>query len=1836
MYTILIKTSHDGGTPAIAAIPVTVRAPVAAVSTSPIGAVVGVTTSDIEVVGFTQVDGTALQDTAIIDWGDGTTSPGTIVADPDYGSDFEVRGQHTYSGPGTFAVRVTLTDAGGYTHEIDTYATAVPAVNGWSTTQLSDDPTYGQSQALGDVSISLNTGALSVSQPLDFDLNPGTSVGLNPALVYNSAAAGGTPTVQLDLHSQNTDPLPDQIQVAFAWDGQEYGDPVTFTTGDREPGQDYVLSLPTNAPPDDKTGQFGWQAQVTFVSGTGSDVTDATGVFTGTAFVVDEANSPYGAGWGIAGVDTLIPVCGGLMWVTGTGGYEFFAQGTGDTYTSPAGTFGTLVYVPDEGYEYTAKDQTVSDFDAKGDLTLVTDRDGLTTQYAYNGDDSLASVTAADGGVTTFAYGGGGLAQITEPGGRAWTFAANGNLTGWTTPDGTTRTFEYDDDHHLTMDTWGAIETTVSYTDNVVTEVVRGDQTWTVDSVAGLGFADPVGTTATPAARVTDPLGYQTQYQVTSGDVPLAVTRPDGLTQTWKLLDGVLVTSATDFLGQTTTTQYGSVSGVTDGDVTGITNPDGSHLSYGYDPLYHQMTSSTDGNGNPTTYGLNATGDRTSTTDPLSDTTTDVWADGLLMSETDAVGDVTSYTYTQYRQTSTVTHTGPTGIVSSTATYTYDAAGNLSTMTDGVGDVTTYVYDGENRLVSTTDPDHNTTSTTYTPDGQVAGTTDANGIVTTYAYNTQGLVTQVVGNADGATAADRRTTLTAYDADGDPTAVTDPLGNVTRTYYDVDGRAVAVTDPNGYTSNTLYDADGNPTETVDNVGNTTLTAFDAMSRPISTAVYSSAATGSTLVTSNQTVYDADGNATLQTDGDGNQTQTRYDAANRLTYEADAAGTAAAVRTTTSYDPAGRATLVVDGTGDSTLTAYDAEGRSLGQTIVSAAGTVVTESTTQYDLAGRPTASVDPDGTTHLTGYDPAGRVTLSTSVDATGTVVAQTTTRYDQAGNPTATIDGDGHTTLTAYDAFGEATRVQSPAAGDGAATSAYDLDGRLTLATDADGNETYDVYDADGNLLSEEVDDAEGDVDTYSRKAYDPDGNLIGLIDGDSHVTSYAYDALGRQTTSDAGVDGPAGTDAKTTDAYDGAGNLTEVVDADGNVTQSAFDADNRLTAETLYDDEGDVVRQRTYAYDADGRQTLITDGVGNTTLSTYDAAGQLLTQTVRGPNTGGGTSHPDAREAAPAEATELPVAGQDSLAAQTGSSLVTRFAHPDGASQSATTTSLVSSANPTASGQAITFTATVASSPPGGGTPTGSVTFEDGTTVLGTATLTGGVATYATSALSAAPHGITAVYAGNGTFTTSTSAVLTEAVNPVSTVQLVGSTLVVQAPSTTNNTVNVAPSGSGSVTVVLNGTTVGTYSVPAGGVEVIDGGAGSQAQLTPAAGLNYTFVAGDPSDTLNVYAPATTGGSGIHFVTVAGASAGVAGTYVNTSQLSGGAALGSVWFSAAAPPTGVGLVGAGTADQFDVTLQAAASYSVFGNGGADTLNVNAPATATAGVHYVTYSGTVSGVVWGGVSATPAAGGALLGALSFYESSPFAAVGLYGTANADTFDVTPVAATAFYAIGNGGADVLNDYAPTTAGIVAATASGGAYTGINTTPFAGGASLGVVFAATANPFAAINLYGTANNDAFSVIPIAATTFDVYGNGGSGDVLYVNAPAAAGIHDTTYPGNGGTYVTTTAASGGRTWGPCGSRPPTRRGRPSCTGRRVPTRSTLPPRARPTTRCSGPAGPGTSCTTTPRRRPAGRRCITPRVPAATLPGRTWLRTGRPTAPSSGSSGTTRCRPRSPCLR
>jgi hypothetical protein len=95
------------------------------------------------------------------------------------------------------------------------------------------------------------------------------------------------------------------------------------------------------------------------------------------------------------------------------------------------------------------------------------------------------------------------------------------------------------------------------------------------------------------------------------------------------------------------------------------------------------------------------------------------------------------------------------------------------------------------------------------------------------------------------------------------------------------------------------------------------------------------------------------------------------------------------------------------------------------------------------------------------------------------------------------------------------------------------------------------------------------------------------------------------------------------------------------------------------------------------------------------------------------------------------------------------------------ATTTDLKASLNPVIAGQSVVFTANVVAVPPGAGTPTGTVTFKDGNVVLGTATISGGTATFSTRFSTPGSHTVTAVYNGDSNFAGSSQSVI-EQVNP------------------------------------------------------------------------------------------------------------------------------------------------------------------------------------------------------------------------------------------------------------------------------------------------------------------------------------------------------------------------------------------------------------------------------------------------------------------------------------------
>ncbi len=153
-------------------------------------------------------------------------------------------------------------------------------------------------------------------------------------------------------------------------------------------------------------------------------------------------------------------------------------------------------------------------------------------------------------------------------------------------------------------------------------------------------------------------------------------------------------------------------------------------------------------------------------------------------------------------------------------------------------------------------------------------------------------------------------------------------------------------------------------------------------------------------------------------------------------------------------------------------------------------------------------------------------------------------------------------------------------------------------------------------------------------------------------------------------------------------------------------------------------------------------------------------------------------------------------------------------------TTTSLASSANPASAGSPVTLTAQITGS---GVLPTGSVTFQDGSVVLGTASVAGSVATLTTAALSPGQHVLLAIYAGDTNHLTSTSNPLLQSVNQHTSTVLTSSAnpAVAGAPITfavsVSNGATTPPTGSVSLldgsttlaTAVLGGTGSATFTL-------------------------------------------------------------------------------------------------------------------------------------------------------------------------------------------------------------------------------------------------------------------------------------------------------------------------------------------------------------------------------------------------------------------------------------------
>jgi hypothetical protein len=200
----------------------------------------------------------------------------------------------------------------------------------------------------------------------------------------------------------------------------------------------------------------------------------------------------------------------------------------------------------------------------------------------------------------------------------------------------------------------------------------------------------------------------------------------------------------------------------------------------------------------------------------------------------------------------------------------------------------------------------------------------------------------------------------------------------------------------------------------------------------------------------------------------------------------------------------------------------------------------------------------------------------------------------------------------------------------------------------------------------------------------------------------------------------------------------------------------------------------------------------------------------------------------------------------------------------QGGATLALTPSATSINYGDSDTLTATVTASLPGRPTPTGTVSFYDGTTLLGTGALSGSTVSYALDPLAVGTHTIKAVYSGDTNFDTTTSVTTTIIVTTVapaftltgspSSVSVTGGgqgvvTLGLAANSTFSGAVTLTCSGMpangtcavnpGSVTLASNGSSTATLVI---------GTTADHAELqqpvspwqTPATGLSLAAIFG------------------------------------------------------------------------------------------------------------------------------------------------------------------------------------------------------------------------------------------------------------------------------------------------------------------------------------------------------------------------------------------------------------
>lgn len=388
---------------------------------------------------------------------------------------------------------------------------------------------------------------------------------------------------------------------------------------------------------------------------------------------------------------------------------------------------------------------------------------------------------------------------------------------------------------------------------------------------------------------------------------------------------------------------------------------------------------------------------------------------GRVLTETAPDGGVTSTAYhglsttvtNAQAQTKTTLKNSQGQVVSVTdavagvTTYTYDPFANVTQVVDAASNTRSFTYDTRGRKISSTDPDLGLTTYTYDVLDQLKTQTNASSQVTTFVYDLLRRPTQRVE-------ADLTSTWT-YDSG---------TGGV--------GKLSAATTNTGYSRSHTYDALGRPTQTqitVDGINHVSAASYDSFGR-INTLTYPSGfgvtyaynATGyqSQIIDSfSSQVYwtanarDAEGHLTQQTGGNGVVTSQTFDANTGLLTGITAGNAGSVASFAYTYDTLGKLTARSDAnTSLSESFGYDSLNRLTSSTVSLSPTPLV--KTFSYDAVGRLTSKSDV-GTY---AYPATGQPRPHGVTSISGGII-NTSFTYDGRGNMTA---GNGVTvTYTSY-----------------------------------------------------------------------------------------------------------------------------------------------------------------------------------------------------------------------------------------------------------------------------------------------------------------------------------------------------------------------------------------------------------------------------------------------------------------------------------------------------------------------------------------------------------------------------------------------------------------------------------------------------------------------------------------------------------------------------------------------------------------------------------------------------------------------------------------------------